>query len=280
MIRGKGRSRFARLMVLVVVLSATAGAGYLWATWPDVSRLATHNPGTTAFIERYRQERRVAGKSDRVEWRWVPDDSIAPNLKRAILTSEDIGFFSHHGFELAEMRQALSDAVRAGIAPRGASTITQQLAKNLWLSPSRNPLRKVTEAILTRQLENHLSKRRILELYVNTVEFGTGVYGVEAAARHYFGKSAASLTDHEAAQLASSLPRPRTWNPASSSHSYARQVAKVEDRMARATFLRKRFGEPTESEATADSSLMDFLKSDTLFRFDTIGPDSGPAGTR
>jgi monofunctional biosynthetic peptidoglycan transglycosylase len=254
----------------IVGIVAALGLLYAWATWPDVAKLATHNPATTAFIERYRAEQRAAGKPDRVEWRWVPDDSIAANLKRAIIASEDIGFFSHHGFELAEMREALTEAMRQGSAPRGASTITQQLAKNLWLSPSRNPLRKVTEAILTRQLERHLSKGRILELYVNTVEFGTGIYGAEAAARHYFGRSASILSDHEAAQLAVSLPRPRTWNPGSGSKSYAKQVTRIEDRMARATFLKKRLGEPTDPDASAaDSALVDFLRSDTLFRPDT-----------
>src|SRR5262245_27624106 len=140
----KPRSLFSGIAFLGVIAAA-----YAWYTWPNVAWLKTHNPGSTAFIDRYRQERRAAGKSDRVEWLWVPDESIAPNLKRAIITSEDIGFFSHHGFELAEIRQAISDAVREGTVPRGASTITQQLAKNLWLSPSRNPLRKVTEALLT-----------------------------------------------------------------------------------------------------------------------------------
>lgn len=263
---------------MVLGLAAGLWLVYGWLTWPDVSRLASHNPTSTAFIDRYRREQRAAGRPDRVEWQWVPDDSIAGNLKRAVITSEDIGFFSHHGFELAEMRQAFTDAVREGAAPRGASTITQQLAKNLWLSPSRNPLRKVTEAILTRQLEKHLSKRRILELYVNTVEFGTGIYGVEAAARHYFSKTASTLSDHEAALLAASLPRPRTWNPASTSQAYARQVARVEDRMARATFLRKLVGEraePIEPDAdAADSALLDFIHSDTMFRADSTTTDS------
>jgi monofunctional biosynthetic peptidoglycan transglycosylase len=270
-------------LFMILGLIAVAGALYAWLTWPDVAVLATRNPSTTAFIERYRREQRVVGRPDRVAWRWVPDDSISPNLKRAIITSEDIGFFSHHGFELAEIRQALTKAVREGTAPRGASTITQQLAKNLWLSPSRNPLRKVTEAILTRQLEAHLSKRRILELYVNTVEFGPGVYGAEAAAEYYFGKSAVALSDHEAALLAASLPRPRTWNPNSASKAYARQVARVEDRMARATFLRKRLGEPIEAEAgtpVLDSALMEFLQSDTFFRGDTAAPDTASGGTR
>ena len=124
-------------------------------------------------------------------------------------------------------------------APRGASTLTQQLAKNLWLSPSRNPLRKREEVVLTRQLEKHLDKRRILELYLNVVEFGPGVFGAEAAARHYFGKSARDLTEHEAAQLAGGLSRPSRWHPGSTSQAYARHVERIEGRMQKAEFLRR-----------------------------------------
>ena len=113
----------------------------------------------------------------------------------------------------------------------------QQLAKNLWLSPSRNPLRKLEEAILTWQLERALPKRRILELYLNVVEFGPGVYGVEAASRRYFGKPAAEVTDDEAAELAASLPSPTTWHPGSSRRGYRRHVESIKRRMAKATFL-------------------------------------------
>ncbi|MBI4500145.1 MAG: monofunctional biosynthetic peptidoglycan transglycosylase [Gemmatimonadetes bacterium] len=277
-----------RRLVLVVcaILAASAGATLLYATlsWPEVRRLARERPTTTAFIERTRAELRRAGKPDRVEWRWVPDDAISPHLKRAVITSEDIGFFSHHGFALEEMRQALSEAVRERAAPRGASTITQQLAKNLWLSPSRNPLRKLKEAILTRQLERALTKRRILELYLNVVQFGPGVYGAEAAARHYFDQPAADLSEHEAALLAAGLPRPRAWNPASGSRWYHRQVARIEGRMARATFLWSQLGQkrPTpDAAALADSALAAFLRSDTLspseIFADSIDADSSGA---
>ena len=126
-----------------------------------------------------------------------------------------------------------------GELPRGASTITQQLAKNLWLSPSRNPLRKLREGILTWQLERALSKRRILELYLNVVELGPGVYGVEAAARRYFGKPAAALEPMEAAQLAASLPRPRRWHPGVTSPAYQAHVKRVRERMERAQFLQR-----------------------------------------
>jgi monofunctional glycosyltransferase len=174
-----------------------------------------------------------------VAWTWTPYAAISPALKRAVLVSEDVNFFSHHGFALDEMQSALEDAVRDRELPRGASTITQQLAKNLWLSRSRNPLRKAKEAVLTWQLERRLSKRRILELYLNVVEFGPGVYGVGAASQRYFAKPPADLDESEAAQLAAVLPSPSTWRPGSASPGYRRRVAAIERRMERATFLWK-----------------------------------------
>lgn len=207
--------------------------------WPDVTRLATQNPESTAFIERYRADRRALGKPDDVRWRWVPYGRISPHLKRAVLVAEDINFFSHDGFDTEEMKKALEKAWEEKEAPRGASTLTQQLAKNLWLSPSKNPLRKIKEALLTRQLEAHLSKRRILELYLNVVELGPGIYGAEAGARHWFGVPALDLTERQAAQLAASLPRPKTWHPGVSSRGYANRVETTLRRMGKASWLWK-----------------------------------------
>jgi monofunctional biosynthetic peptidoglycan transglycosylase len=208
-------------------------------TWPDVAGLRRRNPTTTAYIEHYRREQRAARRDDRVAWTWTPYAEISPHVKRAVLVAEDINFFSHQGFEVEEARRAVARAIEEGELPRGASTITQQLAKNLWLSPSRNPVRKVREAILTWQLERALGKRRILELYLNVVELGPGVYGVEAGSRRYFGKSAADLAPAEAAQLAASLPRPSRWHPGVRSAGYQAHVARILQRMDRAEFLRR-----------------------------------------
>jgi monofunctional biosynthetic peptidoglycan transglycosylase len=232
-----------RLLLLAGLVAGLAALG-LWLgwealTWPDVAALAEDDPETTAFIERYRG-RGWFGPRREVEWKRVSYARISSNLKRAVIVSEDIEFFSHHGFSRREARAALEDAWEEKKLPRGASTITQQLAKNLWLSPSRNPLRKVKEAILTWQLERQLKKRRILELYLNVVEFGPGVYGAEAAARHYFGKSARNLTVRQAAELAAGLPRPRTWHPGSKSKAYRSKVRSIERRMAKAGWLRRR----------------------------------------
>jgi monofunctional biosynthetic peptidoglycan transglycosylase len=229
------------LRVLLILLGLLAV--YLaWEalTWPDVAALATRRPATTAFIEKYRRGPFFGLGPDRpVEWAWVPYNRISPSLKRAVLCAEDLRFFSHAGFDEEEMKAALEDAWEEKELPRGASTITQQLAKNLYLSPSYNPLRKVKEAILTRQLENDLPKKRILHLYLNVVEFGPGIYGAEAAARHYYGRSAAGLTDRQAAELAASLPAPRTWHPGSTSRGYRAHVRTVVRRMAHAGWLRR-----------------------------------------
>lgn len=223
-----------------LVASAVVAVVYLgWelATWPDVAALAQENPKTTAFIERWQRRQERAGKSTTPQWRRVSYGRISAHLKRAVLVSEDIEFFSHQGFSTREMRQAFLDAWEERRLPRGASTLTQQLAKNLWLSPSRNPLRKVKEAVLTWQLERALAKRRILELYLNVVEFGPGIYGAEAAARHYYGVSAASLSETQAASLAAGLPKPSSWHPGSSSRTYQKRVRTVLRRMAKARFL-------------------------------------------
>jgi monofunctional biosynthetic peptidoglycan transglycosylase len=171
-----------------------------------------------------------------VRWEWAPAERISVHLFRAVLVAEDIEFFSHEGFSTVEIRTAVEQAV-AGERLRGASTITQQLAKNLWLDPSRTTGRKLREALLTWQLERTLSKPRILELYVNVVQFGPGIYGAEAASRHYFGTPAAALTEKEAAQLAAGLSRPSSWNPGSSSSAYAGRVELLRQRMDRAQFL-------------------------------------------
>jgi monofunctional biosynthetic peptidoglycan transglycosylase len=204
-----------------------------------VAALARTPPRTTAFIERWRAQQRAAGRSDRVDRAWVPYRDIAPSAKLAVLVAEDVNFFSHNGFDTGEIRNALARAVEDLEIPRGASTISQQLAKNLWLSPSRDPLRKTREAILTWQLERALGKRRILELYLNVVEFGPGVWGIERASRRYFGKPAADLADDEAAALAAALPSPVTWHPGSTRPGYRRHAESVRRRMDRAQFLRR-----------------------------------------
>jgi monofunctional glycosyltransferase len=237
----RARRRRRRVLRALGLLALVAVGWLAWEawTWPDVASLARRPPATTAFIERWRAARRQAGRDDRVDRRWVAYAAISPSVKVAVLVAEDINFFAHRGFDSGEIRRALSQAVEDREMPRGASTITQQLAKNLWLSPSRDPLRKAREAILTWQLERTLDKRRLLELYLNVVEFGPGVWGVESASRRYFGKAAGELEDDEAARLAASLPSPATWHPGATGAAYRRHADRIRRRMDRAQFLRR-----------------------------------------
>jgi monofunctional biosynthetic peptidoglycan transglycosylase len=214
-------------------------AGWQALTWPDVAALATSNPETTAFIEAYRERERRAGREPRLQWRWVPSSRISAELKHAVLAAEDMSFFSHDGFDRFELEAAMRDAWEEGKPLRGASTLSQQTAKNLWLTPSRSPLRKLKEALLTVQLERELGKARILEIYLNVAELGPGVYGAEAAARHYFGRSAAALTTRQAAELAASLSRPATWHPGVDRRGYRRRVEVILSRMEKAQWLRR-----------------------------------------
>ena len=231
--------RLWRRLLLSGAIALAAWAAWEAATWPDVTALATRPPATTAFIERHKERERAAGRPAQVAIRWAPYSAISPDIKRAVLVAEDINFFSHHGFDWGEIKTAVEGALHDSEQPRGASTITQQLVKNLWLSPSRNPFRKVKEAVLTWQVERALGKRRILEVYLNVAEFGPGIYGVGAAAHAYFGKAPADLGEEEAALLAASLPRPAAWHPGSGSRAYQRYAAAIRARMDKADFLRK-----------------------------------------
>jgi monofunctional biosynthetic peptidoglycan transglycosylase len=244
--------------------------GYEVATWPHVARLATRNPTTTAFIEEYQAGQRAQGRSPAVEWHPVPHEQIAPSLRRAVVSGEDMEFFFHHGFSSAEIKDALATAVRKFAIPRGASTITQQLAKNLWLSPSRNPLRKLKEALLTIQLEHDLTKQRILDLYLNVAEFGPGIYGAEAAAEHYFGEPASELTEEQAGELAAGLPRPSTWHPGRDSDGYRAYVAEIERRMARATFLWRYVGGAPAAPAGSVAAPAVGVNLDSALNVDSI----------
>lgn len=173
---------------------------YLVATLPDVAQLKTQNPVTTAFMER------DPGFPLQI---WVPYTQISPHLKAAVVLAEDDRFFHHNGFD----RKAIWEAARRNWREKewkwGGSTITQQLAKNLYLNPSKNPLRKIREIFIAWSLERHLSKQRILELYLNVVEWGNGLYGAEVAARRYFNTAALHLSPAQAAKLAAMLPSPR-----------------------------------------------------------------------
>src|SRR4051794_6027723 len=159
-------------------------------------------------------ESRAKGKPPRRVQRWVAYGRISPDLKRAVLVAEDDAFWQHEGVDFEQMQASLETDWARGRFSRGGSTITQQLAKNLYLSPSKNPVRKLRELVIARRLEAELSKARIFELYLNVIEWGDGIYGAEAAARAYFHTSAASLDAGESALLAAAIVNPRLLNPA------------------------------------------------------------------
>jgi len=181
--------------------------------YPNVSDLVKTNPIPTAFMEHRKAQWADEGKQKEMSQKWVEFKAISPYLIKAVLISEDDGFWKNDGFEKDEMMQAFEKNLKAGKFVAGGSTVTQQLAKNIYLSPSKNPIRKLKEAILTYRMNKTLSKRRIIELYLNCAEWGDGIFGIEAAARHYYGKSARNLSAMEAAKLAAILPNPIIYQP-------------------------------------------------------------------
>ncbi|HEY8562098.1 MAG TPA: biosynthetic peptidoglycan transglycosylase [Pyrinomonadaceae bacterium] len=218
--------------------------GYEFVTFPSISKLRTENPQTSSMIEYRLQQAREENREPRKYMVWQPIEQISPNLAKAVLAGEDARFFEHKGFDWEAINKAWDEAVKEGekeakaegdydpndwIPPmpsfkRGASTITQQLAKNLYLSEDRNFLRKGREAAYTYFLERNLNKKRILEIYLNVIEWGDGIYGAEAAARVYFNKSASNLSPQEAAYLSAMIPSPlNVFNPKKNPKRVARR---------------------------------------------------------
>lgn len=202
------------LQILIAVPAiGFAYAAFIFLTTPDVRHLRKENPRTSAFMELRAREARARGHEPRRVQRWIPYSRISSNLVRAVLVTEDAAFWTHDGLDYQQIRESMEVNLERGEFARGASTITQQLAKNLYLSPSKNPVRKLRELLIARRLEAELSKQRILEIYLNVIEWGDGIYGAEAASRTYFGKAAAQLSAPEGALLAAAIANPRVMNP-------------------------------------------------------------------
>lgn len=284
-----------RRVLQVLGLLAAAFVLWLFAIWPPPLWYRTHWPRQTAFMA-MRETARTDGKTDGrqttvpVSYRPVPLDSITPVLQDAVIIGEDNNFLSHHGIDYLALAHALGyrrmtfswDSPRdrkdlAALLPhawerraklRGASTITQQLAKNLYLSASRNPLRKVKEAVITWRLEAALGKPRIMELYLNIVELGPGVWGVEAASQRYFKRSARAISREQAAALAGSLPFPLSSNPA---HRPGRM------RWRQDLILRRMRGEQVEVPQVEQEVEPPPAVTDSLAPPDSLPADSVPA---
>lgn len=219
----------AVLALLALAALGALGAALTFLLTPSAEPLRSENPRTTALIEQRRAEAR--GRAFRPVQLWVPLDRISPHLASAVIVSEDASFYAHGGFDWTELRLAAEQSWQRGKLGRGASTLTQQLAKNLWLGTERSLWRKVREAALAVKLERALPKRRILALYLNVVEWGEGIYGAEAAARHWFGASASALTPAQAVVLASMLPAPRRAELAHPPRWLAQRTRRLLDRM-------------------------------------------------
>jgi monofunctional biosynthetic peptidoglycan transglycosylase len=181
--------------------------------YPDVSMLRTVNPKRTAFMEYREDQWKRQNKKKKIIQQWVSLSQISPFVVKAVIIAEDDKFWSHEGFDVDAIKKALEKDLKQRKFKFGGSTISQQLAKNLFLSPSKNPIRKLKEAILTWRIERSLSKRRIIELYLNVAEWGDGLFGIEAASRHYYGRPASDLSAVEAAKLATVLPNPNRYRP-------------------------------------------------------------------
>jgi monofunctional glycosyltransferase len=209
----QSRSRVKAFLIIGLCILIGAILFFWLLAMPDVSSLRATNPTVTALIETRQAQAKAKGRTIGRHWTWVPLSRISPSLRQAVVASEDSSFFTHEGFDWEGIKEAAKYNLEAGEFKRGGSTITQQLAKNLYLSSERSLFRKAREALITRALEQHLTKERILELYLNVAEWGQGVYGAEAAARHHFKKAAQDLTADEASWLAAILPAPRRYDP-------------------------------------------------------------------
>ena len=233
---------FSRRHPLLSVFAAVVGVfiaylTYLTVSLPSVEFLRSRNPDTTSLMAARAAEARSKREEPKHVQYWVPLNEVSERVLQAVRMGEDAAFFSHSGFDFHEIRESVRKNFQRGEYARGASTITQQLAKNLFLSTEKSLHRKLKEAILTYRLENALSKKRILELYLNVIEWGDGIYGVEAAARTYFGKPAAYLDAAEAAFLAAMISNPRRLNPAKRFDSLKVRQERILGWMSRVGFL-------------------------------------------
>ena len=229
LLRGVGRG------AAIVLAAGFAAAAYAYLSVPDVRALRSRNPATTAFMQLREREAHAQGKPVARDQRWVPYSRISGNLKRAVIVTEDGAFWRHEGVDYEQLRESMEVNWERGEFARGASTITQQLAKNLYLSPSKNPMRKLKELLITRRLEVELSKQRILEIYLNVIEWGDGIWGAEAAARRYFRKSAADLSAQESALLAAAIANPHVLDPGHPTARLRRRQQMIMGRMGAVT---------------------------------------------
>lgn len=209
------------------------GLFLVWQLWlfAHVLWWIDHNPSSSAFMQAGLARMQDTRPQAKLRHQWVPYEKISIHLKRAIVAAEDSKFLNHEGFDIEGIQKAVEKNLKKGRLVAGGSTISQQLAKNLFLSGDRSFVRKGQEAVITLMIETTWSKRRILEVYLNVIEWGNGIYGAEAASRRYFRKSASSLSSGQAAALAAMVPNPRWYEDNRASRKYKRRVATIAARM-------------------------------------------------
>ncbi len=270
-----------RVVAVLLGLVAVLGVVALVRVGPiDVSALARGAPERSAIMKQRQREALTKARPYHEARHWVPLERISPRLRDAVLVAEDARFFSHEGFDWNEIRHSARRNLRERRVVRGGSTITQQLAKNLWLSTSQTPWRKFEEMILAVRLERALTKRRILELYLNTIEWGDGVYGADAAARHWFGVGAGSLDAGQAVRLAAVIINPRRYSPTDPNRRIQNRIRLIAGRLRQRGAMsegeyRTTLGLPSEAPAPAvDSTLFGLPAPPTT---DSLGPQPGPS---
>ena len=242
------------LFVALVVLLGYAGF-VLWGLPPraEVRALQKRNPGLTGVMRQREDEARAANRKARRVQAWVPIGQVSRHLIQAVVTAEDPKFFGHEGVDWEAVQESFETNLRKHAFARGGSTITQQVAKNVFFTTRKSVTRKLRELVVARWLEEDLSKRRILEIYLNVIEWGDGVYGCQAAAQRYYGKPAAALSVEEAAGLAAMIPSPRRINPRVNPARHARAQKRILWLMARAGYVKRDVGglgaEPPEERA-------------------------------
>lgn len=225
------------IVLLLLLMSIPLAAAYFFLSIPDVEFLKTENPKTTALIEQRKEEAQKLGKTLKIRQKWVNFNAIPDLLKNTIRVSEDVGFYQHEGLDFFELKESLRRNLKEGKKARGGSTITQQLAKNLFLSTEKSYYRKLKEMAIAKKLENNLSKDRIFSLYLNVIELGNGIFGVEAGAEYFFHKSVSQLNFYEILRLAAVIPKPLKVTPLSNSNYLKWRVNLLLDRLMQFNYI-------------------------------------------
>ncbi len=263
-----------KLLTLLLVIVGFVLIQVATIPWFGVPRLRDQNPKETALMRQRIDEAETKGKTLVIRQSWVPLSRLPKYLTDAIIVAEDGTFYEHDGFDWFEVRESLEKNIKERRPSRGGSTITQQLAKNLYLSTSKDPLRKAREMVITMLLEQNLSKQRILELYVNLIEWGDGIFGVDAAARRYFGMPASALSLEESLRLAAVIPSPLRHRPDVDSRYVLRRSEIIRRRMQGRRFV------PFPADVDAEERIVDEGAPQALPDTIQAGPgDAGSGGT-